>query len=85
MFPPGNRINRGECQSEKRHVPEKTGTCLEQASQRFGPEVCQQGHSTGPLHQAPANGCLAVFFLASISLAEGSPFIARAMASLVAS
>src|SRR5258708_4812941 len=35
--------------------------------------------------QTPENGCLAVAFLASISLAEGSPFMARAIDSLVAS
>lgn len=35
--------------------------------------------------QTPENGCLASPFLASISLAEGSPFMARAMASFVAS
>gem|GEM_PF-3891303 len=36
-------------------------------------------------HYTPENGCLAVSFLASISLALGSFFIARAIASLVAS
>ena len=43
-------------------------------------------HALGPIgHYTPENGCLAVSFLASISLALGSSFIARAMASLVAS